>query len=436
MRWMVVAVALLPFAFTSLNVQANEKSPSKAASEPLAKIIEKLGSRDYKTRETAAKAIESLGIESLPQLRKALAASTSAEIRKRLSSLVQALERAEILSPKRLTLQMADRPVSDIVNEIKKQTGYPIQNLSGMNPRITLQMRNATFWEVMDRLCLLGGFTVYYNEGQGLVLSYNDYFTPCVAYCGPFKVVANNFSYNKTINFGPLPRNPANHQLRNESLTFSFTVHSEPKLPIMNVGQPRVLEAIDDAGASMAPTNSNQYVTYHNYGGYRTLMHGQQINLLWPNKSARLVKRLRVILPVTLLSEQKPEIVVENLLKVKNAKFTGSNSELQVLEVKETNNKTQFQVKVIARNKMSNAAHDYSWANTVPQRIEVHDAKGNKLFSHGYNYESSSQGSMQATFMFGTNGDPKIGPAAKLVFNHWATMSHDIEFEFKDLALP
>ncbi len=436
MRWIVVAVASLTFGFSSLNAQAYEKSPAQPAPEPLAKLVEKLGSRDYKTRESAGKAIESFGVESLPQLRKALAASTSAETRKRLSSIVQTLERTEILSPKRLTLNLVDRPVTDIVNEIKKQTGYPIQNLSGMNPRITLEMRNATFWEVMDRLCLLGGFTVYYNEGQGLVLSYNDYFTPCVAYHGPFKIVANNFSYNKTINFGPLPRNPANHQLRSESLTFSFTLHAEPKLPIMNVGQPRVLEAIDDTGASMAPTHSNQQVTYHNYGGYRTLMHGQQINLLWPNKNARLVKRLRVILPVTLLSEQKPEIVVENLLKVKNAKFTGTNTELQVLEVKETNNKTQFQVKIIARNKMPNAAQDYSWANTVPQRIEVFDAKGNKLVSHGYNYESSSQGSMQATFMFGTNGDPKIGPAAKLVFNHWATMPHDIEFEFKDLELP
>ena len=434
MRWIIPAAGLLAMSFATLTAQ--EKPPPNSAAQPLEKLIQNLGSRDYKTREAASHALESCGFESLPRIRKALDATTNAEARKRLTALVQNLERAEILSPKRLTINLIDRPLAQALKEITKQTGYPIVNQSGNNPNVTLEMRNATFWEVLDRLCLVGGFTVYYNEGQGLVLSYNDYFTPCIAYRGPFKVVANNFSYNKTMSFGPIPRNPVNHQSRTESLTFSFTLHSEPKLPIMSVGVPRVLEAVDENGVSMAPQQSPHEVSYHSYSGYRTLIHGSSVSLNWPNKEAHLVKRLRIVLPVTLLSQQKPDISVENLLKIKEQKFTGSSAELQIHEVKETNNKTQYQIRLTARNTMPNASQDYSWANSVPQRVEVLDAKGHKLYSQGYSYENSSPSHMQATFSFGTNGDAAIGPPVKLVFNHWSMMSHQIEFEFKDLQLP
>lgn len=434
MRWIIPATGVFALSFATLTAQ--EKAPAKPGAEPLERLIEKLSSRDYKTREAASHSLESFGFESLPKLRAALGVATNAEARKRLAAAVQNLERAQILSPKRLTIKLTDRPLSEAIREIKKQTGYPIFNQSGNNPNVTLDMQNATFWEVMDRLCLIGGFTTYYNDGQGLVLSYNDYFMPCVAYRGPFKVVANSFNYNKNINFGPIPRNPINHQIRNESLTFSFTLHAEPKLPIMSVGQPRVLEAVDENGVSMAPQQAAHQVYYQGYGGYKTLIHGSSVNLLWPNKDAHVVKRMRIVLPVTLLSEQRAEITIENLLKVKEQKFTGQNAELLIHEVKEIGNKTQYQVRLTARNTTPNASQDYSWANSVPQRLEVLDAKGQKLYSQGYSYENSSPSHMQATFSFATNGDSKIGPPAELVFNHWSLMSHQVEFEFKDLQLP
>jgi hypothetical protein len=434
MRWIIPAGGL--FALSLASVMGQEKAAPKPAAGSVEQLIEKLGNRDYKTRESAGRALELCGFESLPKFRQALASTSSAEVRKRLAALIQNLERAQILSPTRLTLKLVDRPVADVIKEIIKQTGYPILNQSGNNPRVTLEMQNATFWEVLDRLCLIGGYTVYYNEGQGLVLSYNDYFTPCVTYRGPFKVVANNFNYNKTINFSPIPRNPANHQLRNESLTFSFTLHSEPKLPIMNVGTPRVLEALDENGGSLAPQQGSHETNYQIYSSYKTLMHGGSVSLMWPNKNAHIVKRLRIVLPVTLLSDQKPEITVSDLMKVKNAKFTGSNAELQIHEAKETRKNSTYEVKLTVRNTKPNASQDYSWANSIPQRIEAFDAKGNRLFSHGYSYESSSQGHMQATFMFSTNGDANIGPPARLIYNHWGMMSHQVEFEFKDLQLP
>ena len=58
-----------------------------------------------------------------------------------------------------------------------------------------MKLENATFWEVMDHLCNTTGLVMYHNEGQGMMLYQNEGFWPHVCYRGPFKIVANNFSF-------------------------------------------------------------------------------------------------------------------------------------------------------------------------------------------------------------------------------------------------
>jgi len=427
MHRILALAGLLTLGLTA--ARANDKP------EPIATLVERLGSRDYKVREAAGQALEVRGAEALPELRKALTANPPAEARKRLATLVEKLDRMIALAPKRLTLKMIDRPVAEVVREIAKQTGYPIQFQGGKNVTVTVEMEKATFWEVLDHLGNIAGLTMYHNEGQGLVLYQNEGYWPMVYYQGPFKMVANNFTYNKTMSFGPIQRNPANNQRRSETLSFSFTLHAEPKLPLMSVGQARLLEVVDDLGNSMKPETGPHETMYQNYNGYRTFQYGSSVNLLWPNKEAKSVKRMRGVIPVTLLGEQKPEVVVEDVLKVKGKKFTGNTVEMQIDEVKEQN-KTQYHFKMSLKNLAPNAAQDFSWTNSVHQRIEVFDAKGNKYFPQGYNFENSSPSQLQATFMFGNNGNGTLGAPAKLVYNHWSLLQHSIEFEFKDLMLP
>jgi len=202
----------------------------------------------------------------------------------------------------------------------------------------------------------------------------------------------------------------------------------------MGVGQPKLLEAIDERGRSMIPA-ANIHETYYGHGGgYRMYNYTTQVPLLWPDKEARNIKSIKGTVPVTLLADQKPEIVVEDILKVKKQKFTGPHTEIQIDEVKEVN-KTSVQIKMTIRN-LNGGPNDYTWTNSVHQRIELQDAKGNKYFPHGYNWESSNQSSVTATFTYGTNGDANIGPAAKLIYQHWTMIQHQIEFEFKQLPLP
>lgn len=433
MRRIIAVAGLCALALTT-HSWADDKAP--AVTDPTAKLIERLASPDYKVRESATKALEERGVELLPELRKALDGEHPAEARKRIAALVERFERLRILSPRRITLSLKDRPVAEAIKEIAKQTGYAIQYQGNRNVLITIDFKNATFWEAMDYICTMAGLVMHHNEGQGLVLYQNEGYWPYVYYDGPFKVVANNFNYNKTFNFGPLQRNPAANQLRSESLTFSFTLHSEPKLPLMSVSTPRIIEATDDMGMSMKPeTNPHEVAYQHNYSGYRTYQYGSSLILSWPNKEARTVKRLRGLIPVTLLGEQKPEVTIPDILKAKGKKVTSSTVELQIENVTEQN-KTRYLIKMNVRNLASNASSDYTWMNSVHQRIELQDAKGNKYYSQGMNWENSSPAYLQATFIFGNNGNATLGPPAKLIYNHWSLMQHSVPFEFKDLTLP
>jgi len=413
---------------------AAEKPAAPAV--PIEKLVEQLASRNYREREAASKALEARGETALEPMRKAANTTKDPEARRRLQVLIANLERTVTLSPKRVTLKAQNQPIGNVVENLARLTGYQIQYQGGnRNQPVNLDFENRPFWEVLDRICLMGGLTVQHNEGSGFQLYQNDVIWPHVSYQGPFKLTANNFYYTRTVTLGGLPRNPAQQQTRGESLQFSFNIMSEPKLPLMQAQQAKLIEAVDDRGNSlMFPMSGNVEIVYYGHNGYRTHNYSSQVQLAPPSKDARFVKVLRGSIPVTLLAEQKPEIVIDEILKVKNKKFTGNETEIQIDEVKD--NKTSFSIKMTVRNNAKNANQDYSWTNSVHQRLELLDAKGNKYYSHGYNWENSSPANVSATFMFGTNGNAALGPPARLVYNQWSMMQHQIEFEFRDLPLP
>ncbi len=320
--------------------------------------------------------------------------------------------------------------------DIAKQTGYQLVYQGGGNAAaLTYNLERVTFWQAIDRVCDDARLTVYHNESNGMQLYQQDQYWPHIAFNGPFKVTANNLYFNKSVTLGGLPRNPGQQQTRSESLQFAFNVMSEPKLPIMSVSQARILEAVDELGNSMA-LPANPHETFYNNGGYKSFNQSLQVQLAWPNKEAKFIKRLRASVPLMLLASQKPDVTVDDILKVKDKKYPGATAEVHVIEAKEVN-KTQYQIKVSVRNTAANANQDYNWTNSVHQRLELQDAKGNKYAPQGYEWENgSSNPQVQAKFMFGNNGNATLGPPARLVYIQWGLMQHQIDVEFKDLPLP
>src|SRR5262245_38956584 len=123
--------------------------PSGVPEVPVDKLIEQLGSKDYKAREAANRALEVRGEAALEAMRKAAASTNNPETRRRLDVIVANLDRMLILSPKRITLKVKDRPLQEVVAEIAKQTGYRMQLQGAQQQLVSLDFEKATFWQVL-----------------------------------------------------------------------------------------------------------------------------------------------------------------------------------------------------------------------------------------------------------------------------------------------
>src|SRR4051812_22426047 len=97
---------------------------------PVERLIEQLGSRDFKVRETATQTLADRGEEALPALRKALP-HPDPEVRQRLGRLIAETERALLLAPKRVSLKLVHVPVRDALAELSRQSGYRIEVQGG-----------------------------------------------------------------------------------------------------------------------------------------------------------------------------------------------------------------------------------------------------------------------------------------------------------------
>ncbi|HEX4589561.1 MAG TPA: hypothetical protein VH120_06510 [Gemmataceae bacterium] len=413
-------------------------TPAAASSQP-DKLIEQLGSADFKAREAAGKALAAAGSDALAAMKRA-ATHPDPEVRKRLTALIADAERAALLAPKRVTMKLDAAPLREAVAELAKASGYKIelQNSGGPQPLISLAAIDAPFWEVFDKLCAQGGLILqqHYDVNQGLVLYGQDAIVPFVDYRGPFRLSASGFHYNKSLTFATLPRTGGGGQ-RSEQLSFAFNLVAEPKLPLLGLGQPKLIVALDDQEQSLVPMNFGRtYESYHSgvYYGYRTTVLQTQVQLAGPAVNARTVKLIRGTVPVTLLAEQRPEIVVENILAVKNKKFDAKDVSLDIEEVKEAPGK-MINVVLTARRGGKDNQYDYTWTNSLQQRVELTDDKGNKFQTNGFNWTNGTPTSAQGTFIF---SDPtgKLGKPTRLTYFDWLTVQHQVDFEFRDLPLP
>lgn len=406
------------------------------------RLIEQLGSPDYKARTAATRMLEARGEATLPALRLAQN-HPDLEVRQRLTALIASLERAALLAPKRVTVHVEQRLLPEVMAELARQTGYRLDLQAGMQRGlVTLHADNAPFWPTLDKLCAQAGLIVQqHHDAQGGLMFYpQNAYVPFIDYQGPFRLSAGGFHYSKSLTFGTLPRNMAGGGQRSESLSFNFQVLAEPKLPLLGLGPVKLTAALDDQDNSLIPPLNRVpgYETHFGgYAGYRTFNMQAQVSLAGPSAGARTLKLLKGTLPVTILAEQKPEIVVDKVLTVKHKKFDGPRVALEVEEVKEgANNSCQVQMTV--RRTGNDNPNDYTWTNSLYQRIELQDDKGNKYASQGFNWNGgdNSPTTVHGSFMFGGNGNAQLGKPAKLIYYDWVTVQHPVDFEFRDLPLP
>jgi hypothetical protein len=416
--------------------------PGESPQPSIENLIAQLGDKNFRVRQAAGKALEERGEQALPELRKA-SDNPDEEVRRRIEVLTLKVERSMLFTPKRVTLQMKNVPVADVIKELTRQTGYKLQFQGNRQRRLTIEMVNVTYWQAMEKISNDIGLSAGYDEQQGIIYLYEqNTHSPYTYHSGPFRFVATNFSYNRYVNLANVPRNgiDPNNQYDN-NLNFGFMIQAEPKVPLLAISPPRLSKAEDENGVSLLPKmhdNGQQFqVNYYDGNGlYRNFQHSTGTQMAKPAKEATRAKIVKGRVTVTVLSGTKPDVVLDNLaVGKKKVSAIGQTAEIIIDEIVEQNK--MYTMTLTVKRIAKDGEQDYNWINGVAQKMELQDAKGRKYQSQGaMNFLNNTPSSVHATYQFGLPPNAEIGPAVKFVFNQWVTMTHELEFEFKDLPLP
>jgi hypothetical protein len=255
------------------------------------------------------------------------------------------------------------------------------------------------------------------------------------------------FNYQRNINFATSFYTKESSPQRTESLTMSFTVNAELKLPFLQVGQATVTQAFDEKKRTMAPKvqtttayyNPNQAMFTEFGNGQRSYSQQLSVNLIRPSRDSKTVKLVRGEIPVLLLSKQTPEIVIDKIVNVKKKQFKGRRTTIDIDQVTQGNNwgnGVTYNVQMSVKEETESPNYDYQWANSLQHRLELFDAKGNKYWVWNSNLWNRGPRLANGTIMFRPPDGIQVGPPVKLVYNQWTSMQHTIKYEFKDLPLP
>ncbi len=404
----------------------------------LKSLVADLASPDFRTRERAGQTLAAYGDRVLTQLRDALKSVEDPEARRRLEVIVQKIATERLTTARRVTLRVKDRSAKDIAAELSRQSGYAIQYHGNDKQRYSFNLTDVPFWEGLDRLCDAAGLNAYVQNDDGTIsLSQNDTVNPFVAYSGPFRIVATNINSGRNLQLSnvqrvaPIARQP-------EYLGLSFGIYSEPKAPIIGVGQTFVTKATDDTGNSLVSDEENsQSQSYYppQLYGYRSFNQGLSVGLYKPNPRATAIKELAGKVTVVVLAEVRPEVTVENLLGVKKKTFPGRSLDIEVVSSDYQNDVLTLELSLRRR---SGDPDDYNWINFATQRLEVADAKGERFQFNGVNEQTMGTNSVTIKAMFSAHasGGKKAGKPARLRYNEWVTVSKEVAFVFKDIPMP
>ena len=427
-------------------LRADAPQAEPPADPAVEKLVEQLGDDDYRVRDEASRALKAAGPRVLAALRKALT-HPDPEVRRRANELLPALETAAVLAPKRVTFKTANKPIKDAFDELIRQTGYHVEYaVNDPNKLYSFDFQDASFWEAIDKISRAAGVVLQQGYGDDHVRLYqSDASSPYVHYEGAFRFTATGFNQYRSIDFSQAAR-PAAPQPRNESLTLMFSVFVEPKMALLGVGEPHLDAAYDsDKNSLLVPVNPNDYLnnpfamrryTAGKYGnGNRMYTMQTQVNLQRPSDQATTLKVVRGTLPVTLLVDQKESVVTDKVLEAKGVKAQIGSTDILIEDVTEQPGK-QYQIKMVLNEDLKDDPNDYSWVNSLYQRIQVLDAKGNPMQVYQSNWMNQTASHVEMQMTYGSTPGGKMEPPAKIIYHTWVTRQENVSFEFKDLPLP
>jgi hypothetical protein len=276
----------------------------------------------------------------------------------------------------------------------------------------------------------------YYGYEQDMIrLDYGDSYPGIVSHNGPFRVTVRGFDYSRNLDFGTRSRQVIEAPIRRtEALTIRLGITVEPKLPILQVGMPKITDAFDENGQALLPPSQGSSNSVRYYGGYRSFMQEVRASLQ-PSGGGKMIKILKGTVPVTVLAAQKPRLTAEKIMDAKGQTYKDGNVTLKLDSV--TKNGQQVTFKMSLSDGANTGQRDYSWINQLQHRLVLTDAKGNKWQCYGPSWDGNGfngGSTFNGTVTFANNSNAT--EPVKLTYYEWHTLAHAVPFEFRELTLP
>jgi hypothetical protein len=308
--------------------------------------LQRLADDALDVREAAASELGELGPDAVPLLRERLDA-LDAERKGRVQESIRRIEErqrlARVLPPlRRATLEAAEKPLRDVLEEISKQTGIPI-DLSGgtFDGPLTISLKDALPLQAFDEACAKAGGFSYRVRRAGEEMGFNPgaapdpsgsalFFQPTAGPAGP---AAYAKSYRLRLNQITLTRTNDFRRERS-SATLQMEILWPPPAAPHSVSEFRIVDAVDDRGRSLLPAadpnnaarfqagfNRNRFRNHWTGGSYHAL------EIAYPAADAAKIASLKCALSVVYPGDERA------LVFEKPADARGESRELHGLKV-------------------------------------------------------------------------------------------------------
>jgi hypothetical protein len=239
--WLLAGALLLGQSSAAENAAAGADSRAEVR-----RLVRRLDAAQLAEREAAEQQLIGMGPAILDDLPSA-GSGMSPEVRQRLERIRRVLERRQAKStaqPARVTLHARAQPIADMLRELDRQSGNPIDDTRAPeNKPISVQWTDVPFWQALDQALDQAGLDLYpYAQRRVLTIvprTVADYRRSArAAYCGPFRIEPTTIDARRNL------RNPSS-----AALQLTLEVSWEPRIRPINLTQRLAdVAAVDERG--------------------------------------------------------------------------------------------------------------------------------------------------------------------------------------------
>jgi hypothetical protein len=418
----VLAQTTRPADSSATTTPVTQMSAADRLEQQWAAVLQKLGSEEFKERESAQKEVEKATRHDLPALRALADKQTDAEIKQRLLKRVDELLVQVALDPPPIDLDIQDGTLHDLTDALTKATGTEFKQWNSFQREtFTLHVKEKPFWDVFMALSAQHPLRI---QGNALLIA-----EPGIVWGDPHgALLFYPVSLSRTVNLQAgrhdrQPHDPPDHpapaaagaKLLTPALDFSYGVLGDPRLKLETSSMPQITSVVDDKG----------HVLYHadlaNNGtmGMQGMLQFQTA-ARWPVPEG--VGRTLTVKGQMKISVVISEVTVEvpDMQKQGNTPIQIMNEELVWSKFEPKNGIINFQMNIQRRNPAPAMQ-----ATLKPVRITLVDANGRQLISQ----------SIQGGWGGGLPGSDAL-PIKAIFSIPTRSEEQTIPFEFKDLPVP